>query len=362
MLSVVGTAAAQNRSQEQRLFMGWETDTSRRSIDLSELISGGPPRDGIPPIDDPRYITIEEARDWLAPQEQVIVLSLNGDTRAYPIQILTWHEIVNGDIGGRPVVITFCSLCNSSVAYSRTVDGITYTFGGSGMLHQSNVLLYDRQTHSLWYQFTGEAIVGTKTGTKLPQYPVQVLSFGQFEEAYPEGLVLSRETGYVKDYGVNPHVRYDDLLKRPRFFFGPYDYRIPPMERVIAVSSQNEKKAYPFSITWEKRVVHDIVGGQPIVVFHAGGAVSPLDQARISRSREIGSTGVFSPYLDGRMLHFQFLDGRFLDRETGSTWSITGNAFSGRLRGRKLEAVPHGVYFYFAWYVFNQETLLYGHE
>ena len=358
----IGTALAQQTSREDGLFRGWRTDTSERSIDLSEIISGGPPRDGIPPIDIPKYIPIERAREWLAPQEPVIVLSLGGDTRAYPIQILTWHEIVNGDVGGIPVVITFCSLCNSSIAYGRTLDGVEYTFGGSGMLHQSNVLLYDRQTQSLWRQFTGEAIVGALTGSRLVLYPVQILSFAQFEEAYPTGLVLSRDTGFEKDYGVNPHVRYDDILKRPYLFSGPYDYRIPPMERVIAVSIGGEDKAYPFHITWDRHVIQDVVGGQPIVVFHAGGAVSPLDQARISRSREIGSAGVFSPFLEGDMLRFRYKDGRFVDVETGSSWNITGTALSGPLVGRQLRPIPHGVYFYFAWYVFNPETILYDGE
>ncbi len=340
----------------------WKTDWSKRSIDRDELMSGGPPKDGIPSINHPRFVSINEAGRWLASQEPVIALAIEGVARAYPLQVMTWHEIAIDEVGGVPVVVTFCPLCYSAVAYDRRVDGQVLTFGVSGMLRHSDLVMFDRQTESLWQQLNGEAIVGAYTGTRLQAVPAQIIAFEQFAQAYPDGTVLSRETGHIRDYGRNPSAGYDTIDERPFLYRGPRDKRLPPMEKVIAFSLGGVDMAYPHSVTRKQRVVNDDVGGTPVVVFHDDGAVSALDASQISQSKEIGSTGVFEARLDGRRLTFGYQDGRFTDHETNSAWDVTGLAVAGELKGRRLRPIPHGDFFSFAWFVFKPETKLYQAE
>ena len=137
----------------------WQTNWERRLISTDELLSGGPPRDGIPSIDDPQFVTATEAEEWIFGNEPVIAVEINGEARAYPLQILTWHEIVNDTLGDVPIIITFCPLCNSAIVFERTLDGESVEFGTSGLLRNSDLVMYDRQTETLWQQFTGEALI-----------------------------------------------------------------------------------------------------------------------------------------------------------------------------------------------------------
>ena len=339
----------------------FDTDYSKHDIDLSTLKSGGPPKDGIPSIDTPSFVRINEASDWIHPDEPVIALQHEGVAKAYPLQILTHHEIVNDGIAGTPVAVTFCPLCYSALVFKRMLDGEAVEFGVSGLLRNSDLVMYDRMSETLWQQFTGTAIVGTRTGATLEQLPSQIISFKQFAETYPSGRVLSRDTGYNRPYGRNPYAGYDDVDKRPFAFDGPVDDRLPPMEKVVAVSVGNTHKAYPHSTTEKKRVIHDTVGDRPLVVFHGPGAVSALDAAKVAESKEVGSTGVFDRRVEGKTLTFSYVDdGHFRDQETGSTWTITGMAIDGPLEGAQLEQVQHGNYFAFAWFAFRPGTALYG--
>ncbi len=349
--------AAQERSA--KLSNVWRTNTAKRSIDLSELIPGGPPKDGIPAITEPHFVTTTEARRWLNPSEPVISLVVERGARAYPLQILIWHEIVNDRVAGIPVAVTFCPLCYSSIIFERVIDEREYTFGVSGMLRNSDMIMYDRETETLWQQLTGEAIVGDLTGTLLKQRPAQIISFAQFSSAYPNGIVLSRDTGYRRDYGRNPYVGYDDISQKPFLYSGKKDKRLPPMEKVIAVSTGKVDRAYPYSITRKLRVINDELDGKPIVIFHIDGARSALDAATIISSREVGSTGVFDARIDGQILSFVYSDGRFVDKPTGSIWDITGQAVEGRLKGRRLAPISHGDHFAFAWLVFKPKSQIY---
>ena len=185
---------------------GWKTDFSRHTVPYDEILQAARfPRDGsIPAIDKPLLTTLEDADLWLGRLEPVVALEINGDARAYPLQILTWHEVVNDVVGGVPVIVTFCPLCNSAIAFSRTVDGVLYDFGVSGNLRNSDLIMYDRQTHSWWQQLTGEGIVGELAGKKLNFIPASIISWEDFREANPEGRVLSRETGFTSPYGTTP--------------------------------------------------------------------------------------------------------------------------------------------------------------
>jgi hypothetical protein len=320
--------------------------------------------DSIPSIDEPKFLSPEQAARWLADREPVVSLELAGDARAYPAQILTWHEIVNDVVGGSPVAVTYCPLCNSAVAFRREVDHRTLEFGVSGKLYKSALVMYDRQTDSLWLHFEGRAIQGPLTGTRLDLVPVQLLSFGEWRREYPRGQVLSRATGHNRPYGENPY-EYYDTNKRPftGFFRGPISPKLLPMERVVGVAIGETAVAYPYALLSSEggaRVVHDSVSGQEIVVLWRAGTASALDQPRISNGRDVGASGVFVPIVGGRMLTFEVQDGAFVDRETGSRWTLSGRAVAGPLAGKRLEPVPHLDTFWFAWWGHHPETKVYG--
>ncbi len=343
-----GAAPPDDRSRFSRA--GWKTDFTTHSVPLSEIVSGGPARDGIPPIDRPELASTAEAGAWLKGQEPVVALEVGGDARAYPLQILIWHEIVNDTIGGVPVAVTFCPLCNTAISFDRRIEGIDrpLRFGTTGNLRESDLVMWsDDPGETWWQQITGDAIVGALTGTRLRPLPAQIVSFADFSAAYQDGRVLNRVTGFTRPYGSNPYAGYDDVNGSPFLFSGSIDGRLAPMERVVAVELNGEIVAYPFRELLKARVANDAVGGTPIVVFHRGGTVSALDNTAIPASRDIGATGVFERSLDGRTLTFRAAGGGFEDAETGSTWDITGRATAGPLAGRRLAPVVHDNRFWF---------------
>ncbi len=334
-----------------------KTDFTKFSIDLAEIVSGGPPRDGIPPIDNPRFVSNADAKKWLSAQEPVLVFGHNGDVRAYPLQILIWHEIANDTVGGKPVVITFCPLCNSALVFDRTIDGRVLDFGTTGKLRRSDLVMWDRQTESWWQQLTGIGIVGKHTGTKLTFLPAPLVSYETFRAAHPGGKVLSRQTGYFRNYGGNPYVGYDSPNNSPFLLQKPVSKRLAPMERVVAVELDGRNKAYPYSeLTKAGGVVNDKVGGTDLVVIHKMGTRSALDGFQIGESRDVGAAVVYSRHLDGRRLTFSIEGGTVSDRETGSTWSFLGRAEKGPLRGKKLTPINHANHFAFAWLAFRPQT------
>ncbi len=340
---------------------GWATDFTKASVDLGEIISGGPPKDGIPAIDAPRYESVAAARGWLIDRSPVIALEVGGRARAYPLAILMWHEIVNDTLGGVPVVVTFCPLCNTALVFERAFDGTVHDFGTTGNLRYSDLVMYDRQTESWWQQATGEAIVGQLTGTRLTFLPAQIISLGEFEAAHPGGDVLSRDTGFSRDYGRNPYVGYDTVDQQPFLFSGVTDGRLAPKERVVTIGTGGEATAFPFSELRKTGVASGSLGGRPVVVFWALGTASALGPSTIGDGVDIGASGVFRPIVDGRQLTFERTGGEeapITDRETGSTWSIAGVATAGPLTGSRLEPVVHGNHFWFAWAAFAPQTAI----
>jgi Protein of unknown function (DUF3179) len=327
---------------------GWETDFSKHSVPLSEFQSGGPPRDGIPPIDEPKPTSRADAEEWLSEREPVLVVEAGGQVRAYPVQILVWHEIVNDTLGGRPIAVTYCPLCNSSLVFDRRVGGRLLTFGTTGNLRRSDLVMWDRQTESWWQQLSAEAVVGELTGTRLKVLPSQTLSWADFKRIHPGGDVLSRNTGAERDYGSTPYVGYDRPDSEPFLFGEETDDRLPPKERVVAVFSKDDTVVVPFSRLRGEPVVRTEAGGRPVVVFYKRGVESPFDEPTITGSREIGTAAAFDARLDGRTLSFERRDGHFVDRKTGSRWNIAGRAVAGELAGEHLEPVRHDQQFWFA--------------
>ncbi|MDQ3537937.1 MAG: DUF3179 domain-containing protein [Actinomycetota bacterium] len=326
------------------------------SVPMEEIRSGGPPPDGIPPIDDPVFESVAEADKWLEPQDPVQVFELGGDARAYPLAILTFHEIVNDVVDGDPVVVTYCPLCNSGLVFERTVDGEVLDFGTSGRLWNSNLVMYDRSTRSLWSQFTGEAIVGERLGQQLERLPMQIVSWDAYRSGWPDGRVLSQETGHNRPYGQNPYTGYDSSGS-PFLFDGDTGGPLPQMERVVTTGGEEDAVAYPLTFLRDQRVVSDEIAGQPIVVLWTPGTASALDTEDIPDGRDVGATGVFRPVTDGEHLTFEPEgDDRFRDTETSSTWNVLGRAVAGPLEGRQLERVPHDDTFWFVQFAFRPET------
>ncbi|MEM7207712.1 MAG: DUF3179 domain-containing protein [Pseudomonadota bacterium] len=336
-----------------------DTNFDIRSVEMSEIRSGGPPKDGIPSIDEPKFVSQSDAADWLHPREPVIALRVGETARAYPIQILTWHEIVNDTLGGTPVSVTFCPLCNASIAFARKHDGVVLDFGTTGRLRLSDMVMYDRQTQSWWQQFTGEAIVGDMTGEVLTQIPSQIIAFEDFTTLYPSGDVLSNDTGYSRDYGRNPYAGYDDINQSPFLFDGKIDNRLPPMERVLSVVDGDETLLFPFSAVADAPIISLEFVETPLVVFAHRNMRSPLDRSRIADSRDIPAAAAFDRRIDGRNLNFVYENGRVTDTETGSEWGATGLALNGPLKGKHLKQIDGGVHFAFAWLAFDPSAEIY---
>ena len=338
---------------------GWNTDFSRHTVPFDEILSGGVPRDGIPSIDNPKFIAPEDASGWLSDEEPVIAFELGGDARAYPLKILTQHEIVNDVVGGVPVAVTFCPLCNSAVVFGRTLDGVLHDFGVSGNLRKSDLIMYDRQTQTWWQQITGDAIVGELAGKTLPFFPASIISWGDFKAANPTGEVLSRDLGFGRNYDRLPYAGYDRADNPPFLFDGDLDGRLLPKERVAAVTIGDTDAAFPFSVLGEERVVNYTVGRQDLVVFFKPGTLSAFNDLLVGGPAEVGATGVFDPNLDGQELTFRAQGETFVDSETGSVWNILGEATQGPLAGSKLQPIVHGNHFWFAWGAFKPDTKIY---
>jgi hypothetical protein len=338
------------------------TDFCQTSIDLESVLSGGPPPDGIPPIDNPDYESVADAAEWMIDESPVVAVTVNDETRAYPLAVLTWHEIVNTEIGGDPVTVTFCPLCNSAIVFDRNVDGDILDFGVSGNLRNSDLIMYDRQTDSWWQQFTGEGIVGSYNGAMLEMLPSQIVGFGQFAAEFPDAEVLSRNTGVGRDYGVNPYSGYDGI-ENPFLFDGELDRRLPATSRVLAGIVGGEAVAYPFAALNEEVVINDTVGEREIVALWQPGVKSALDDREIDASRDVGTAAIYTRELeDGTVLTFSISDdgGSITDDQTGSTWNPFGRATAGELEGTELRQIVAGTHFWFAWAAFSPESEVYG--
>jgi hypothetical protein len=283
---------AKRCSQPPEIGAGFKTDFCRHLVPLLQFQAGGPSKDGIPALDHARFAPASSIH-WLSPREPVIELAVGGDVRAYPLQILTWHEIVNDRVGGTPVAVTFCPLCNTAIAFDRRADGRTLSFGTTGNLRNSDLVMYDRETESWWQQFGGEALVGRYAGTRLRQLPAQIVAWREFARQHPHGLVLTRNTGFSRPYGRNPYTGYDDVSSPPLFGAAHGgDKRLRPKERVVSLERGREAAVVPFSVLQRKRVVRLTVGGHHLVVRWRSGVASALDSASIPRGRNVGAASV----------------------------------------------------------------------
>jgi hypothetical protein len=268
------------------------TDFSRASVDFDEIRSGGPSKDGIPAIDHPKYGAPGEV-DNIGDQEPVITVTLNGEIRAYPVRILIWHEITNDTLGGVPIAVTFCPLCNSALVFDRRVDGRVLDFGTTGKLRYSDLVMYDRQTESWWQQFTGEAIIGEMMGTLLTALPVRIESFERYKARAAEhkgATVLVPTRARMRNYGANPYSRYDHSTK-PFLYNGALPENIAPLARVIVIGDE----------AWSLELVKQLkrVERGDLVITWEAGQNSALDTTMIQMGRDIGNVVVQRSGPDG---------------------------------------------------------------
>jgi hypothetical protein len=265
---------------------GWATDFSKTTVPLDEIISGGPPRDGIPPIDRPLFKPASEVRD-LPGREPVIVYPLNADARAYPLRILMWHEIVNDTVAGIPVAVTYCPLCNAALVFDRRVAGRILDFGTSGLLRHSDLVMWDRQTESWWQQFSGEAIVGAYAGTSLRLLPARIAAYDEFLKRWPDNQVLVPRNPRLRDYGRNPYSGYDEAAT-PILFRGQLPRGMPAMGRVVVARTPQGPVAV--SLAWlskQERIEH-----QGVVFTWRSGQATALGASEIARGRDVGNVEV----------------------------------------------------------------------
>lgn len=340
-----------------------KTDFDNRSVELNSIMSGGPPRDGIPAIDRPQFSNAVEVSEWLGKDEPVVAYVNGDDARAYPLQILIYHEIVNDKVNGLPVTVTFCPLCNASIVFDRTVDGETLDFGTTGRLRNSDLIMYDRQTETWWQQFTGRGIIGKHNEFKLTQLPSQIVSFDTFRQHYPDGKILNKETGFLRMYGNNPYSGYDNINNNPFLYSGPKDKRLPAMERVLSLAADNQQSLLiPVSKLESQPVLNIEYNDKPVVVIATSSAQSALDKSKIDESRMIPAAAAYSAQLDDKQLQFEWRENKLLDIDSGSEWNVFGQAINGPLEGSSLSQIDNGVHFAFAWLAFDPESAIHQFE
>ena len=348
----------------------FSTDFSRSTISFADVLSGGPPKDGIPAIDNPQFVSVERARDWVRGREPVLVIeaalaarrdgaddALSDEAAAhiYPLQVLTWHEIVNDVVGGVPVAVTYCPLCNTGIAFDRRHHGAVLDFGTTGRLRFSNLIMYDRRTESWWQQASGEAVAGFFAGTQLRFVPVMMLSFDEAADMWPEAAVLSRDTGFNRAYGSNPYVGYDSadrpFLFRPPVGGGSHavngDRSL--MERVVSLEHNGESTAVAYPVLSQEQLVEFALGGARFVAIWEAGTASALDTATIADGDDVGSANIFfARTLEGEPVELLVRNGEVVDRGTGSRWNAAGRALDGPREGARLDPAPGVQHFWFS--------------
>ena len=256
------------------------TDFKKHSVPFKEIFSGGVSKDSIPSIDQPRFVAVGDA-EGLAPTEPVVGLTINGKSRAYPLSILIWHEIVNDVIAGTPVAVTFCPLCNAAVVFDRRLAGQTLEFGTTGKLRFSDLVMYDRQSESWWQQFTGEAIIGEKTGQKLRFLPARLESFAKFKARAPGGEVLIPTNPNLRRYGLNPYAGYDSA-HTPFLYRGKLPEVVAPLARVVSIGD----RAWSVDFLQIKKRIETKDG---LILTWEYGQNSALDAALIAEGQDVGN-------------------------------------------------------------------------
>lgn len=319
-----------------------ETDGVKHLIPLDKIKGGGPPKDGIPSIDNPVFASVEDS-SFMSDSDTVIGLEINGEVKAYPLFILVWHEIVNDYVGGIPVLVTYCPLCYTNQVFERIIDGQEVEFGTSGKLYNSNLLMYDRLTESYWSQALGIAVKGELTGYSLNLIPFDVITWGDWKKLHPDTLVLTTNTGHIRSYATDP---YGNYYTEPRIMFPVenYDDRLFPKEIIIGFNENGIYKAYKQNDVESEVLINDSIGDTPVLL--------------ISLYSE--NTRAFERTINEDVLDFVYRDGKILDVQTNSEWNYDGLSISGEHKGEHLKRKSIEPGFWFEWVAFHPQTLIYG--
>ena len=319
-----------------------ETNGIKHLIPLDKIKGGGPPKDGIPSIDNPIFADVNNSQ-FVADSDTVIGLEINGEAKAYPLFILVWHEIVNDDVGGVPVSVTYCPLCYTNQVFERIIDGNVVEFGTSGKLYNSNLLMYDRYTESYWSQALGMAVKGELTGYQLNLVPFDVITWGDWKMLHPETLVLTTDTGHIRSYATDP---YGNYYTEPRIMFpvDNHDDRLHPKEIILGFSQDGVYKAYKQNDVESKKIINDSIDNNPIML------VSLFSQ----------NSRAFERTLNEEVLEFEISDNKIVDTSTNSEWNYDGLSTSGMFEGEQLKRIPMEPGFWFEWVAFHPDTLVYG--
>jgi len=321
-----------------------ETNGVKHLIPLDKIRGGGPPKDGIPSIDNPVFADIQGSH-FMSDSDTVIGLEINGEAKAYPSFILVWHEIVNDNVGGTPVAVTYCPLCYTNQVFERVIDGQEVEFGTSGKLYNSNLVMYDRLTESYWSQALGMAVKGELTGYQLNLIPFDVITWGDWKKLHPDTMVMTTDTGHIRSYATDP---YGNYYTEPRIFF-PVEHsddRMHPKEIIIGFNQDTIYKAYKQNDIESNIIINDFIGDTPVML--------------ISLYSE--NSRAFERTINDVILDFEYVDGKILDFQTNSEWDYDGLSISGKYQGMQLERMPIEPGFWFEWFAFHPQTLVYGDE
>ena len=296
---------------------------------------------------------MESADSWLEDDDLVGVLAIDGEAHVYPLRMLVYHEVANDEIAGVPVLVTFCPLCDTVLAFDRRVAGEALLFGVSMKLLHDNLIMWDHQTESWWQQVSGTAIVGDLAGEQLDFLPVRTLFWRDVRRDMAEAQVLSRESGFPESEAGFYDIKMCPIVypsNHPLWTGGPTSETLRSYDRVVGLNLKGAV-AYPMHALAQRQVVNDLVAGQDVVIFYSA---QPCVGNRGTKT--VDTASVYSPVVDGERLTFYPEKGVILDRETSSTWSPGGLAVRGQLKGRQLEALPYTISFWFAWVAFYPDT------
>jgi hypothetical protein len=346
--NIHSTSTNASTSPVAKVVTGENTLKENHIVPLDQIVSGGPPPDGIPSIDNPRFISIQDADNngLLRDDDLVLGLNINGDIRAYPLQILVWHEIVNDNVGRIPVAVTYCPLCFTNQVFKRIMDNnVVVQFGTSGKLYNSNLVMYDRTSKSLWSQSLAEGIVGKYAGARLQRIQFDIANWKDWKQLYPNTKVLSTDTGFSRPYGADPYNGYytsNEVL----FPVSHKDDRLGLKEIIVGLENGGQYKAYKLQQIENNKVINDEMNGKAITLF----SLYP-HMAR-----------VYDSSVDGKILKFEYVGANsnmFKDKQTGSEWNFDGKGINGQLKGKQLIRLPFDEGFWFEWAAFHPQTKLY---
>lgn len=321
-----------------------EIRTVPHVVPLEKIIDGGPPKDGISSIDTPSFITVDEAASQIKDNDSVFVVHLSKGTRIFPMDILTWHQIVNDVLADPPVVVTYCPFVNHVAAYNGVYNGALLHFGVSGKLFESNMLMYDRQTNSLWQQLTGKSIVGEMTGASLSEIPSEIMPFKYASKKFTDAKVLSHNTGFDRNY--DEHL-YEVYLKSDKLYFeiSNNDLRYSPKKIVHGVEIDGKTKAYPDELLYGKWFLQDTFSDIPLLVL---------------KNPQTGAVKIFKTFVYGIEFDFELVENGIKDKLSGSKWNFDGECTEGKYKGWKLTPIKGTRVFWFAWATLYPDTEIFS--